>query len=315
MNKEKRIKEIESSFTSFTKEKYRKSEFLDELLKLQRECVEMAYPEMTEEEVAHMHFKSVIWKLGSQCNGLEEATIKDFDRFKHECWRANNMICSEIAGAVGEKKAFMRLVEAGCKGAIIRNLELSDEISHGELDLVVLDPRAAFIVEVKNINQEVFIDEVGNFYCDGQRMRKLGNLQTKMARKERLLRGVLDAGGFNDLPIESVIVFANDRYSAINHCKEIATCKLGKLPFLIGEHVGRVYLDDEREGQLKEYLLEQNSHESYASPLNSDLIKNAFACTLAAIEENQEREANQSAFGSVVHWLISKLANQEKAVA
>jgi hypothetical protein len=110
---------------------------------------------------------------------------------------------------------------------------LGDGDLHTEIDAVVIAPKCITILEAKNTKKNIFIDEVGNYYRTGEFLKLDYNIAEKMDTKETLLRKVLDDAGYENIKINSILVFTNNRIEVHNKCNRIITSFISQLPSII----------------------------------------------------------------------------------
>ena len=179
-----RVNEIVSSFTSFTKAAYHRTEVLSELFALQAELVEKTFAEGTETA----GFK--IWDVERHLDEMNAESggivTEQLEAFKKDCKYICNLIKAEISGNRGEMKAFDSLSRIRGEHIILKNIELSNNEMRSELDAVVITRNGAFIVEVKNTNRNIFIDEDGNYYRTGEFLRWDSHIRERKCRSKKV---------------------------------------------------------------------------------------------------------------------------------
>lgn len=284
MTRIERKNEIVAAMKSFSKETYHKTEVLPELLLLQKELVELVFDE---EHAAKGNLK--IWDVEKHLEQLSESNKKvaaeEIAHFEEGCKEICNRIKAEISGNWGEEKTFQRLENMKCSGKVIRNIELKAENVRTELDGIVVTPKAIFVVEVKNTKKDIFIDEEGNYYRTGDYMRLDSNIGEKMFNKVSLLKRTLDMLDLPEIKVESVLVFTNNRIEVNNKYKEIQTCFLGQLPYIIEEYKGGSLYSEEDVKRICQAIKEARSKESYKYNFDVAQFKIEFANILSLLEE------------------------------
>lgn len=121
--------------------------------------------------------------------GRKIADSKTIKTVNKEIRALSSKINRYEAGDKGEekaRKALMLFYKEHCK---LHNVFLENEYGSAEYDDIVISPRGIFIIEVKNINNDVYIRENGDFY---KRSREkdpvlLGNIAESMERKRYIL--------------------------------------------------------------------------------------------------------------------------------
>ena len=290
--KTKRFDEIMAGMNSFSKETYHKSELLSEMFNLQQEIVEATF---SEEHASTAELK--IWdverhleQLNEDCGNVAEEELM---RFKEGSKTLCNLIKAEISGNRGEYKAFKSLEYLRSENRILKNVEHSDGESRTELDAVVITPKCVTVVEVKNTGKNIFIDEEGNYYRTGEFLKRDSNIAEKMSVKENLLRGALEAAGYKNLPIRSVVVFTNNRIEVQNKYNMLRTCFVSQLAYIIDGFRLDEILSGEEMDLLDEAIENAACKESYSFEFDVKQYKTDFANLMVALEFAKSQEAEE----------------------
>lgn len=277
-----RVTEIATSFKSFMKDTYHKTEVLPELFALQSELVEKTFGDGTSaSELKIWDVERRLDEMNTECGGV--ATIQ-IESFKKDCKYICNLIKAEISGNRGETKAFDSLSRIRGEHIILKNIELSNAESRSELDAAVITRNGAFIVEVKNTSRNIFIDEEGNYYRTGEFLRWDSNIGEKMQVKKNLLREVLDEKGLVDIPIYEIVVFTNNRVEVQNKCATLKTCFLSQLPYIIDKCRDTFISFSEME-LVVQAVTAANIERSYPFEFDVEAFKMNFASILVTFEE------------------------------
>lgn len=150
-----RIDDIMTSIRAFTKERYRKSELLDEMPALQAEIVRLTFNDdhATTSDLRIWDVERHLEQMNEDCRHPAEEELQCFkDGSKTLC----NLIKAEISGNCGERKVFRKLEYLNFPNIVPRNIELSDGALRSELDAIVITPKCLTIVEVKNTGTVLF---------------------------------------------------------------------------------------------------------------------------------------------------------------
>lgn len=286
MNREERIEEILRSMKSFVKQKYRKDELLQECFLLQEEIVNLTY---SWEHAKQGNLK--LWDVERHLERLNEESghVADAElaRFKAGCRTVCNLIKAEVSGNRGEKKAFGALRYIKRPHRLLQNVELESNGICTEIDALVLTPKAAFIVEVKNTKRDIFIDESGEYYRTGEYLCKDSNIAEKLNRKERVLLEVLNAAGIamEDMEVVRIIVFTDNRISVRNCYKGAKTCFLSQLSYMIDGHEGQRMFSEEDLERIADAIDRASRRKAYPiEEIDMNQFKRDFAETMAALE-------------------------------
>ena len=284
MKKTERISEIMGAMKSFSKDKYRKSELLSEMLALQQEIVELTL-NREHASIADLRIWDVerhLEQLNQDCGNVADGELQAFiNGSKTFC----NLIKAEISGAKGEAKAFQSLQYIQNKNIVLRNVELSDGDHRTELDAVVIMPGIIVIVEVKNTAKDIFIDEKGDYYRTGEFLRWDCNIAKKMMIKEDLLRKVLESRGIQNTQLKSVVVFTDNHIEVQNKYSYIRTCFVSQLPYIINGFKGDRVMTEEEMEQIKRAIKESENKEAYPFEFDVNQYKRDFATLMATLEE------------------------------
>lgn len=306
-----RVTEIATSFTSFTKDAYHKTEVLRELFALQTELVKKTFAEGTETaELKIWDVERRLDEMNAECGGI---VTEQLEAFKKDCKYICNLIKAEISGNRGERKAFDSLSRIHGEHTILKNIELSNNEMRSELDAVVVTQNGAFIVEVKNTSRDIFIDEDGNYYRTGEFLKWDSHIREKMQVKESLLRELLNAKGLADIPIYEIVVFTNNRIEVQNKCRTLKTCFLSQLPYIIDKSRDTVISFNEM-NLAAQAVAEANIEKSYPFEFDVDAFKMNFANILVALEDAKEVKRNNW-FKTVIAFFNQKTVKYARTAA
>ena len=285
-----RINELVTRMTSFSRAAYHRTEVLPELLTLQQEFV-TATPWGDGVDAAGYKLYDVerrLSELNVQCNWAATEAVESFiEGSKRIC----NLIRAEISGNRGEAIAFNNLRSLSCPHYILRNIELEDGTGRTEIDILVITPKAIFIIEVKNTTRNIFIDPDGNYYRMGDFLRWDSQIAEKTKARECFLRQALLDAGIDAPNIINLVVFTNPRIEVCNKFSALTTCFPNMLSFIIEGNKGE---DRYSEDTMRRAMMavERARHpEFYPSELDIPKIKLDFANALASIEQTLAAQA------------------------
>lgn len=279
-----RVNELMASMNSFGKEAYHKSELLDEMFALQSEIVSLTF---NEDHTATADLK--IWdverhleQLNADCGNAADAEL---EKFKGGCKVLCNLIKAEISGNRGEYKAFRTLAYLQKDHIILKNVELKDGDLRSELDAIVINPAGITIVEVKNTSRNIFIDENGNYYRTGEFLNWDCNMAQKMDIKEELLRRALANAGIEDVEINKIVVFTDNRIEVQNKYSKIRTCFVSQLAYIIDGFRGQKHISKEEMEHIEGVIKAAECKEAYPFSFDVAQYKTDFATLMVALEE------------------------------
>ena len=279
-----RVNELVASMTSFGRTAYHKKEILPELLALQQDFV-AATPWKADSDITGYKLYDVesrLAELNAQCEGVASESVASFiEGAKKIC----NMIRAEISGNRGEAIAFSSLRDLDCPHYILRNIELEDGTGRTEIDLLVITPKAFFIIEVKNTSKNIFIDHQGNYYRTGDYLNWDSQIAEKTKAREYFLRQALSYAGIETPNIVNIVVFTNSRIQVCNKCKSLTTCFPNMMSFLIEGYQGDDLYSEETMRKARIAVKRSCQAEFYPSELDVQQIKLDYANALVAIEQ------------------------------
>lgn len=289
---EEKLNMVLEKLTAFSKAKYLKADIESELRKLQKEIVTLVFD--TEHALnsrltiwdVYYHFVQKNAELGGVADGLMK-------KFQEQCFSFSNLIKAEISGNRGESLTAQRLSYLHGQHKILHNIELSNEDGTTELDFVVFTSRAVFILEVKNTRKQVLVDEFGDYYKVGDFTRFDCNLKNKMNFREMLLRKKLEEAMphlIQDMNVVKLVIFTNKEVELHNKCKELQTCFLAQLPYIIDDFAGEDLYSAEDITVMAEALSSANNTQEYEFEMDMQKFKEDFATILVTLETAEEKE-------------------------
>ena len=294
-----RVKELMSSMKSFGKEAYYRSELLDEMFALQREIVALTFNE-DHASTADLRIWDVERHLEQMNQDCGNVADEELGRFEEGCKNLCNLIKAEISGRRGEYKVFRTLEYLNTNHIILKNVELQDGDLRSELDAVVITPGGITIVEVKNTAKNIFIDEEGNYYRTGEFLRWDCNIAQKMDIKEVLLRKVLESEGIEDVEINSVVVFMDNRIEVQNKYAQIRTCFVSHLAYIVDVFKSQTNLSQEKMENIESLIRQAEHKEAYPVAFDVKQYKQDFAILMAVLEEASVKNEEQPEIEEVI---------------
>ena len=283
-----RVNELVASMKSFPKERYMKGEQLSEMFALQKELVCLTF---NDEHAATADLK--VWdvknhleQLNRDCNGAADAELQTF---QEDVKMFSNLIKAEVSGNRGESKAFRTLQYIQSKHITLKNIELSRGDLRSELDAVIVTQGCVIIVEVKNTQRRIFIDESGDYYKTGEFLRKDCNIAAKLRIKENLLRSALADEGLRDIEIRSIVAFTDNDIEIQNKCDAIKTCFVNQIAYIIDDYARETRSQSIDMKMAAEAIEQADKKEAYAPDFDVAKFKLDFATVMATLEEAAEK--------------------------
>jgi len=293
MERTNRINEVLERMESFRHEYYFKQELLEEYLRLERETIELTFNrehvELSNIRLVEVknHFEALNLRYGNKAD-LE---LAEFNNYSYELY---NEIKRMKSGAKGEYQTSKVLETLRCPCQILNNIELSKGDHKTEIDFIVITQKAIYILEVKNTQKDVKIDEAGNLIKVGYSEVFEKPLAENMNEKEYLVRSILEEAGYKNLKIISLVVFANSRINVENNYKHLEHCFLGSLPKIIdGNEDDYLYTIKNISKMAKEISFAEQK-EKYVPSFDVESYKVAYAKLIAKIEDAALEQENEN---------------------
>ena len=310
---EKRVNEIITSMESFSENAYFKTDYLNEMLKLQNEMIKLVFND-EHCELAKLR----IWDVEKHLSNLNEEyghpADQELQKFIEGSKILSNLIKAEFSGNKGEFKAFKALENLKYPTRMIKNIEIHGDDCRTEIDAVILSKNEIIIVEVKNTAKNIFIDESGNYFRTGEYLKLDCNIGKKMKLKENLLKNVLLENEVEDITIKSVVVFTNDKIEVHNKYKEIITCFTSQLLDIVERvNVEEKYSND----LLNEYNTKINNAKIQTKyPFDFDVAqyKLNFANVLSILENASIAKPSEIKIEDTVNKHENKSRNNQERV-
>ncbi len=282
-----RVNELMASMKSFGKDTYQKGEQLNEMFALQQELVNLTFNDEHAAE-AKLRVWDVVNHLEQLNNDCSGAANEELEAFKKSARVLSNLIKAEVSGKKGEEKAFRTLQYVQAKHTTLKNVELSRGDLRSELDAVVVTPGCITIVEVKNTQRPIFIDENGDYYKTGEFLRWDCNIAAKLRIKEDLLRQTLEDEGLRDIEIRSIVAFTDNKIEIQNKCDGINTCFVNQVAYKIDDYARETRFQSIDMKLAVEAIENAASKESYAPDFDVVQLKMDFATLMVKLEEASE---------------------------
>ena len=286
---EKRVNEIISQITAFSKDTCTKSEFLPELLKLQKELIDLTF-NAEHAENGDLRLWDVERHLRKMNDERGRVADDELARFVKGSKVVCNNISAEFSGNVGEQKVFRALDNLGCQNSVLHNVELEFDGRRTEIDAIVFTNHAIFIIEIKNSKKNIFIDENGEFYRIGNSMHHDCNIADKMDEREALLRKALERAGMDYLKIFKIVTFTNPRLDVENKYHYIKVCPSNYLTSFIENFTSNQWYSYESICTMTEAVTEVKCPEEYKMSIDMTELKREFAILMAKLEAAEEAD-------------------------
>lgn len=287
MTNEKRVKEIISQITAFSKDTYTKRELLPELLKLQKELIDLTF---NAEHAENGDLR--LWDVERHLRKMNDERGHIADDELAKFIQGNKIVCNnisaEFSGNAGEQKVFRALDNLCCQNGVLHNVELEFDGRRTEIDAIVFTNHAVFIIEIKNSKKNIFIDEDGEFYRTGHSMHYDCNIADKMDEREALLRKALERVGLDFLKIFKIVTFTNPRIDVENKYHYIKVCASNYLSTFIEKFTSNQWYTYEDICTMTAAVNEVKCPDEYQMNIDMNDYKNDFATLMAKLEAVEE---------------------------
>lgn len=214
--------------------------------------------------------------------GLKE--MEAYKRFESNMNELGYTIGSFIKGIKGERTArkLLKLISFDKNVKILYNMALADADAQAEYDAIVITPYGLFVVEAKNWDGEVHIDESGILTRIDTKVKY--DLLGRMCVKEGLLREYL--GDIFPCKYQSMLLVANENADVQDECKQIPVCCGGSIVYRIRSFdEGEEILTASQINDIVERINNHHKEQRTLCKVNCEEIVEDYAFLMAAIEE------------------------------
>lgn len=285
MNYETRKKEVSDSFK--IQKNCLKSELASVLLEVQKNTVDTVLNSIHAESANLRIFDALnhLRILNDERDNIADSELTEYTEL---CKELNNTISAELSGNAGETKAFKSIETLSCEYRLLKNIELQNGEHHAELDAVVITRKALFIIEVKNPQRDIRIDERGNYYKLSNVEYFEGNIGEKMNERSYLLRKTLEDAGIEKPNIESIVVFTNSAINVENNFDDIFHAYLSQLPHIIKKYKGDFKYDDNMMNTIESVINDAKYDNEHRIPFDIDKFVDLFSTIIAKLETYEQ---------------------------
>lgn len=304
-------KSLLNDLKGLSKDVYSRKELLPEMEQLEKDMAQIVFEE---ESIENMHVSDIMDRMntlnslsGNRADNELKKLSKLFDVF-------SNLIRAEQSGMFGEDLVEKYLSRIKSNHIVLRNLQLSDGVYNTEIDFLVLKQGVATIVEVKNFKNDIYIDEDGDMYKTGRYERFDSHLGAKMDFRAKIVKQLLKDAGFENMKIEKVVVFTNNRIQIKKDYHGFRVCFLSRLPYLIDEFYGTGVIQfTEHLQRMADYIQKQDLNVCYPFEMDVQEFKEVFVDTYLTIKCYNQQPMDTSLltrFRSVIRSLFNMPTTQ-----
>lgn len=200
-----------SSLKGLSGDVYSREELLPEMDQLEKEMAQIVFEDGLDIPAEYVHMSYIMKHLHEMNNVAGNVADQELKRLSRLASIFSNHVRAQQSGITGEDRVEQYLDYMKSNHVVLRNLQLSDGVHNTEIDFLVLKQGVATIVEVKNSKRDIYIDEVGDMYKIGRYENFDSHLGAKMDFRAEVIKQLLKDAGFENMKIEKVVVFTNNR--------------------------------------------------------------------------------------------------------
>ena len=286
MNKQT-VESILSNFEKkniLTRTDYTFVEYVDELLNFQTEVAKLIF---NKDDIAGIRMNEVVAK----CEAIaREKNLKGCNEVRDGI-NALKIIEKEISIAMSGKKGedrvaytfqFVKRPDA----SFFRNVYINDELEETEIDAIVITKNGAFVIEVKNVKEDITINSNGRILYDNSTCYHDNNIGEKMEKKRRLLKKRIEEefckkGIEKGVIVDSILVFSTPKDVRIvvnDQFREEKYCFNGRIIDKIDNFVSEISYTEEELEILNKILSDLKTNQKrFDIKFDPEVLKSNFA--------------------------------------
>ena len=273
-----------------TRTDYTFVEYVDELFKFQTEVAKLIF---NQEDIAGIRMNEVVAKCEAMAR---EKNLKGCHEVRDGI-NALKTIEKEISIAMSGKKGEDRVaytfqfVERP-DASFFRNVYINDESEETEIDAVVITKNGAFVIEVKNVKEDITINPNGRILYDNSTCYHDNNIGEKMEKKRRLLKKRIEEefcknGIEKEVIVDSILVFSTPKDVRVivnDQFREEKYCFNGRVIDRIDNFVSEISYTEEELEVLNQILSDMKTNQKrFDIKFDPDVIKSNFAKAYVAL--------------------------------
>ncbi|MBR3864136.1 MAG: NERD domain-containing protein [Clostridia bacterium] len=272
---------------------YTKNEYINELYKTQQKMANLVCMNMQNEKVCFhniMEKLSQIAKNGGAINEFKfESCKKQGDILDHQL--TQNAFKNRLI-----KKVITELDKTERTKMVLKNLTFDNQNDIVNIDLVVITSSMILVLELKNTECNIRIDETGRYYkTNASGKNKFDkNIYDDLCKKSSAIKKALSINRYDNLPIIPYLVFLNTGIEVSNDCENIQSCYIDEIVKVIDEDERESVILYNQMQNIVNQLKFQNNYLAQASDVyNLMELKNNFAELLMKLNLSSENEIFQ----------------------
>lgn len=299
-----------SSLKGLSKDVYSREELLPEMDQLEKEMAQIVFEDGLDIPAEYVHMSYIMKHLHEMNNVAGNVADQELKRLSRLASIFSNHVRAQQSGITGEDRVEQYLDYMKSNHVVLRNLQLSDGVHNTEIDFLVLKQGVATIVEVKNSKRDIYIDEVGDMYKIGRYENFDSHLGAKMDFRAEVIKQLLKDAGFENMKIEKVVVFTNNRIQVQKDYRGFRVCFLSRLPHLIDDFYGTGVIQFTKHlQQIADFIQSKDLNEYYPFDVDVQEFKEAFVDAYLKIKGYDQPKPIEDGLFTRVRVFMNSLFN------
>lgn len=299
-----------SSLKGLSKNVYSREELLPEMDLLEEEMAQIVFEDGLDIPVEYVHMSYIMKHLHEMNNEAGNVADQELKKLSRLASIFSNHVRAQQSGITGEDRVEQYLSYMKSNHVVLRNLQLSDGVHNTEIDFLVLKQGVATIVEVKNSKRDIYIDDAGDMYKVGRYENFDSHLGTKMDFRAEVIKQLLKDAGFENMKIEKVVVFTNNRIQVQKDYRGFRVCFLSRLPHLIDDFYGTGVIQFTKHlQQMADFIQSKDLNEYYPFDMDVREFKEAFADAYLKIKGYDQPKPIEDGLFTRVRVFMNSLFN------
>lgn len=299
-----------SSLKGLSGDVYSREELLPEMDQLEKEMAQIVFEDGLDIPAEYVHMSYIMKHLHEMNNVAGNVADQELKRLSRLASIFSNHVRAQQSGITGEDRVEQYLDYMKSNHVVLRNLQLSDGVHNTEIDFLVLKQGVATIVEVKNSKRDIYIDEVGDMYKIGRYENFDSHLGAKMDFRAEVIKQLLKDAGFENMKIEKVVVFTNNRIQVQKDYRGFRVCFLSRLPHLIDDFYGTGVIQFTKHlQQIADFIQSKDLNEYYPFDMDVQEFKEAFVDAYLKIKGYDQPKPIEDGLFTRVRVFMNSLFN------
>lgn len=299
-----------SSLKGLSKDVYSREELLPEMNQLEKEMAQIVFEDGLDIPAEYVHMSYIMKHLHEMNNVAGNVADQELKRLSRLASIFSNHVRAQQSGITGEDRVEQYLDYMKSNHVVLRNLQLSDGVHNTEIDFLVLKQGVATIVEVKNSKRDIYIDAAGDMYKIGRYENFDSHLGAKMDFRAEVIKQLLKDAGFENMKIEKVVVFTNNRIQVQKDYRGFRVCFLSRLPHLIDDFYGTGVIQFTKHlQQIADFIQSKDLNEYYPFDMDVQEFKEAFVDAYLKIKGYDQPKPIEDGLFTRVRVFMNSLFN------